>query len=410
MRRITWVLAIMMSFTVLLSACGQKDAASVVKELDEKMDKIVSYAGIGTMTLYSGQQPQVYDVEVWYQDPSYYRIELTNAKKDVKQIVLRNEEGVFVLTPSLKKSFRFQSDWPNNQGQVYLYQTLVNSIVADTNRQFEKEGDSYVFQVAANYQTDSLVKQKIWLNTNDYKPKHVQVQDAEERVVLEMKFNQFEFDKKFDKDAFDMQRNMTASANIDPTVILPEPIKQAAASEDNKDGSQPVATTPENGDGSSTTNMPEQSGAESEGDADINADPADNQNAPSDGSTAPIEQPSDPTMGSFGIIEPAYTPEGVTLEFSEAVPGDENHSVLMRYTGVYNYTIMESRPKDMETSSIPSKTVDLGFTVGQLFGEEQVTLTWMYEGVKYRLTTDANGLPEPEMVKVAQSMIDQPGK
>ena len=32
-------------------------------------------------------------------------------QKDQSQIILRNEEGVFVLTPALNKSFRFQSDW-----------------------------------------------------------------------------------------------------------------------------------------------------------------------------------------------------------------------------------------------------------------------------------------------------------
>lgn len=53
---------------------------------------------------------------------------VNECKKDVTQIVLRNDEGVFVLTPSQNKSFRFQSNWPDNQGQVYLYETLIRSI------------------------------------------------------------------------------------------------------------------------------------------------------------------------------------------------------------------------------------------------------------------------------------------
>ncbi|MGZ9583634.1 LolA family protein [Paenibacillus marinisediminis] len=390
MRRFTWVLTIMMSFAIFMAGCGQKDAASVVKELDQKMNKLESYAGIGTMILYSGQQPLEYQVEVWYQDPSYYRIELTNAKKDVKQIVLRNDEGVFVLTPSLKKSFRFQSDWPDNQGQVYLYQTLVHSILSDNNRQFLKEGDSYIFEVAANYQTDSLVKQKIWLNSSDYKPKHVQVTDAESRVVLEMKFSQFEFDKRFDKDAFDMQRNMSASANIDPAEIMPDPIKQVTESEDAKNNAAPT-TVPEQPEGT-----------------DKKADPADNQNGPADGKDSQGKEQNTMDMGPFGMITPTYTPEGVVLKDNYEVPENENHAVLLRYTGAYNYTIMESRPKEIETGVIWGRGLDLGFTVGQLVGEEQKTLTWMEDGVKYRLTT--NDLPDSEMVKIAQSMVEQPGK
>ncbi len=116
------------------------------------------------MTLNTGTEPQEYSVEVCYMAESYYRIALTNAKKDITQIVLRNDDGVFVLTPHLNKSFRFQSDWPENQGQVYLYQSLVQSILMDNERQFTTDDKSYVFDVAANYQNGSLARQKVWLD------------------------------------------------------------------------------------------------------------------------------------------------------------------------------------------------------------------------------------------------------
>ena len=65
---------------------------------------------------------------------------LQNAKKDQSQIILRNEEGVFVLTPALNKSFRFQSDWPQNSSQAYLYESLVRDILQDKkNLTFEKQ-------------------------------------------------------------------------------------------------------------------------------------------------------------------------------------------------------------------------------------------------------------------------------
>ena len=35
---------------------------------------------------------------------------------------------VRVLTPTLNKSFKFQSDWPYNNSQVYLLQTLLSDI------------------------------------------------------------------------------------------------------------------------------------------------------------------------------------------------------------------------------------------------------------------------------------------
>ncbi|WP_068777566.1 DUF4367 domain-containing protein [Paenibacillus sp. FJAT-26967] len=211
MRRVTWILAIVMSAALLLAGCGKKDAGTVVKDLDHVMGKLDSYQGTGRMVLQTGQEPQEYQVEVWYQEPHYYRISLTNEKKDITQVVLRNDDGVFVLTPHLHKSFRFQSDWPENQGQVYLYQSLVQSIMLDNDRQFTKDGSSYVFDVLANYpNSGQMARQKIWLDQKSLAPQKVEVADASSKVLVKLDFTQFEFGKKLEKDNFDMQRNMTS--------------------------------------------------------------------------------------------------------------------------------------------------------------------------------------------------------
>ena len=131
-RRISFIAVLLLCATAVLAGCGTKDAESVVKDLDKAVNTMGSYHGKGTMILHTGAQPSEYQVDVSYQKPQYYRIELTNAKKDITQIVLRNDEGVFVLTPRLNKVFRFQSDWPANQGQVYLYQTLIQVFCSTT--------------------------------------------------------------------------------------------------------------------------------------------------------------------------------------------------------------------------------------------------------------------------------------
>lgn len=361
MRRITWVLAIIMSVALIMTGCGKKDAASVVKDLNNVADKLESkqgaYQGSGTMTLYTGEQPQEYKVEVWYKNPSYYRISLANVQKDITQIVLRNDEGVFVLTPSLNKSFRFQSDWPDNQGQVYLYQTLVRGIVSDNNRQFVVDGDNYVFEVAANYQSSALVRQKIWLDKKSYAPKQVQVSDSEAKVVVDVKFDNFKFDPEFTKDSFDMQKNMTAGAASEST----------------------VAEVDENGNPVVVPEGQEQSAPQ------VTAE-----------------------LGDFGIIEPGYIPTGVEFKDSNKIESSKDHAVLIRYDGIYQYTIMESRPLDRAVSLAPGSVIDLGFTVGLLSGDEQQTLTWMNEGVEYRITS-AN-LPVSEMMQIAASMEEQSGK
>ncbi|SLK03788.1 Outer membrane lipoprotein-sorting protein [Paenibacillus sp. RU5A] len=386
--------------STLLAACGKKDAAAVVKDLNEVVGEMESYQGVGVMTLHTGDTPQQYKVEVWHQKPSYYRIALTNAKKDVTQIVLRNDEGVFVLTPSQNKSFRFQSNWPDNQGQVYLYETLIRSITGDSTRQFADEKESYVFDVAANYNTHALVRQKIWLNKSDYAPKQVEVSDSNANVVVDVKFDSFKFGTEFEKDAFDMQRNMTAATENGGKVGTDS---GAAPAGEGKETTNPQAATEEG----SASNP---SGTVSDGQTGV-SDNAEQQGSEDPASGKGTEEPTSAEpegTGSFGVIQPTYAPEGVKLKDDQIVEGSGDYSVMLRYEGTYNYTIFEARPQDRAVSLAPSSVVDLGFTLGMLSGDALQTLTWMTDGVEYRITSA--DLPQNEMVQIATSMQEESGK
>jgi len=351
MRKITWLLAVVICLSAFLAGCGgSKSADDVVKELDGKLKEMDGYKAVGAMKLLVGEAPQEYAVEVWYKQPEFYRIELTNKKKDVTQIVLRNDEGVFVLTPHLKKSFRFQSDWPKNQGQVYLYQTLVQGIISDTQRKFtvDKDRDAYVFDVAGNYQNLSFARQKIWLGKSDYAPRHIEISDTSGQMIVEVDFSHFEFGGKFDKQDFDMKRNLTAYSTVS------------------------VATGAQVG--------------EEEGE----------------------KQPSAESQ-SFGVIEPAYVPEEVARigNVTDVKVGDTT-GVLLRYGGKYNFVLVESKPQAQTVSSLNGDIVDLGFTYGVLTGNEQKTLHWTLDGVEYRLSS--GDLPLEEMTAIATSVEDQVGK
>ncbi|RAW19131.1 DUF4367 domain-containing protein [Paenibacillus taichungensis] len=400
MRRISWMLAMVLVLSTLLAACGKKDAAAVVKDLNEVVGEMESYQGAGVMTLHTGDTPQQYKVEVWHQKPSYYRIALTNAKKDVTQIVLRNDEGVFVLTPSQNKSFRFQSNWPDNQGQVYLYETLIRSITGDSTRQFADEKESYVFDVAANYNTHALVRQKIWLNKSDYAPKQVEVSDSNANVVVDVKFDSFKFGTAFEKDAFDMQRNMTAATENGGK---PSADSGAAPAGDGKETTNPQSATEEG----SASNP---SGTVSDGQTGV-SDNAEQQGSEDPASGQGTEEPTSAEpegTGSFGVIQPTYAPEGVKLKDDQIVEGSGDYSVMLRYEGTYNYTIFEARPQDRAVSLAPSRVLDLGFTLGMISGDALQTLTWMSDGVEYRITSA--DLPDNEMIQIATSMQEESGK
>jgi len=350
MRRFAWLVAMVLCAGLILAGCGKKSEEDIVKDLERTIDGMKSYSVEGSMILHSGEKPQEYQFSIWYQKPEFYRIAITNKQKNVTQIVLKNEEGVFVLTPHLQKSFRFRSEWPNDQGQVYLYQSLLRSIVKDGERAMTEDGDSYVFQVKADYNNAALPRQKIWLKRDGYAPVHVELLDENDRAVVTVDFTNFERDKKFDEDSFDMNRNLTSWHMSTLPVMSPLP----AAGE-----------------------LTEQAKAELEAD--------------------------------FGVIYPAYVPEGVVLDDVRELKLGDTDAVMLRYVGErYSYTIVESRPRDAAVFVHETTLLDLGFTMGILSGDELKTLIWLDDGVEFRMTS--NNLSTEEMVKIAQSVQGQVGK
>ncbi|MCA0989492.1 LolA family protein [Guptibacillus algicola] len=218
MKRFSSILLLGVLMMVVLIGCGQKSQQDVVDSLDKKLNEMDSYKVNAKMTLETGDEPQRYDVEVWYQKPSYYRVELKNASKEQSQIILRNDEGVFVLTPALNKSFRFQSDWPENGSQAYLYNTLVQDILNDSAAKFEAKDQDYVFTTNTNYQNKNLSKQSITLNKKDLAPEKVSIMNQDMKPLVNIEFSDMKFNASFDKGAFDMERNMTA-AQLEVPVI-----------------------------------------------------------------------------------------------------------------------------------------------------------------------------------------------
>lgn len=197
---------------IALSACGTKSKDDVVKELAGKAEEIKGYKASAKMTLEMGTEPQVYEIEVWHKDPSYYRVNLKNAQKDQSQMILRNDDGVFVLTPALNKSFRFQSDWPKNSSQAYLYESLVKDIIEDKEAKFTATKNHYVFETKTRYQNNQMLPtQEITLKKSDLSPVSVKVMDTDNNALVKVEFTDVKFNASFDKKDFDMQKNMTGA-------------------------------------------------------------------------------------------------------------------------------------------------------------------------------------------------------
>ncbi len=195
-----------------LAGCGQKSQEDVVKALDAKVESLTGYKAEAKMTLQTGEEAQVYEVEIWHKTPTFYRVNLKNAQKEQSQMILRNEEGVFVLTPALNKSFRFQSDWPQNSSQAYLYESLVKDILDDPEAKFTADKDTYTFETKTNYKNNKMLPaQEIIFNKKDLTPLMVKVMDPDRNPLLIVEFSNMAFNPEFDENAFNVEKNMSGA-------------------------------------------------------------------------------------------------------------------------------------------------------------------------------------------------------
>ncbi|WP_096438473.1 LolA family protein [Alteribacter populi] len=336
-------LLMLAALTMVLAACGEKSQEDVIEALDKNLDDLTGYKATATMTLQTGKEPQSYEVDVWYQYPTYYRVALSNAESDQSQIILRNDEGVFVLTPALNKSFRFQSDWPENNSQVYLYESLINDILMDPERSFTATDDHYVFQTNTNYTNKNLNQQEVMLDKKELTPTSVKIMDVDLEVLVEVDFKDFELNASFDEADFDMDRNMT-EARLDSGV--------------------PTMTEETEGE--------DQSGED-----------------------------------AFTVFFPMYEPQGTAFEESRELETENGKRVILSYEGEQPFTLVQQQSQVLEASTpvhvSQGSPVDLGFTYGAISKEgETTTVSWSYEGTDFFLASQH--LDDEEMMSIARSV------
>lgn len=219
LKKLSVVFAVVISIVFLLSACGGKSQESVMKKMDKQLEKMEGYKTKAEMKMNTGQEEQVYQIDVWHKKKDFYRVALSNDMDENKdQIILKNEDGVFVLTPALEKSFKFQTEWPENSSQSYLYQSLVKDIHEDDEAAFQVTDNHYVFTTKTNYQSNNnLPYQEIYVDKKNYTPVLVKVLDKDKQSVVEVSFEQFQLDPEFKEKDFVLKENMNKSVADVPT-------------------------------------------------------------------------------------------------------------------------------------------------------------------------------------------------
>lgn len=174
-----FALVVMMIFQV--ASCKKKKP--VESTFPEIVNKLTSYKLTGRLESTFPSGTKECNVTTYYRSPGEYRVEIQNPNVTETQIMVKNTNGVFVIIPSINKTFKVNSNWPSNISYPYLLHSLSNDIVGDSNLTTTKEGSNTIVELKAKlFNDDEQTTQKIIFDENNL-PKEVLTYDQNKNLL-----------------------------------------------------------------------------------------------------------------------------------------------------------------------------------------------------------------------------------
>lgn len=336
---------------LILTGCGSYKLEDAVNDFTKSVENSKSYKLNGTMEISSGEELFTYNIDAYFLKDDFYKVVLVNQTNNHEQVILKNKEGLYVVTPSLNKSFKFDSVWPENSSQAYLLQNLVTDIKSDNEKTLEKNEKGYVIKSKVNYpNNEELVYQKIYFD-KDMNITGVEVYNKEDIIKIKVTFKSVNMKAKLKEDDFVLDDLIDTNTKTD---------------DKNTDNTKCTGS-----------NCPEQKKCEG--------------------------KDCDKTTGSLGsIIYPLYIPMNTHLKSSETVETAGGDRVILTFSGEKNFVLVEETSKvsnEFEVIPVFGDPLMLDKTIAALSSN---SISWNAENVSYYLVS--SDLSSSEMVNVAKSL------
>ena len=342
MKKFIFYVGFIFLFSFFLIGCGTDNSKDILKRLNSKFNNANSYYVNGVMEIFNNEDTYTYNVDVSYKKDNYYKVSLVNTLNNHEQVILRNDNGVYVVTPSLNKSFKFQSDWPYNNSQIYLLNSIIDDLSSDDKLLFKNDNKGYVFTSSVNYPNNkSLMKQNVYvddkLNINK-----VEVTDKNNKVQISMKFDKVKLNKDFDKDYFELSNLIKINNNTD-----------GKEKEKNDNNDEDEKTTKE---------------------------------------TATIKD----------VIYPMYLPSNTSLANKEIIDTDDGQRLILTFDGDNPFVLIEETVSYQKDGLVIPVNGDLDFLTDVIGVVSDNSLTWESNGTSYYLVSDT--METSELIDIAKSI------
>ncbi len=338
---------------LMLTGCGEKDLEDVVNSFANSVENSKSYKLNGTMEISSGEEIFTYSIDTYFMKDDYYKVVLVNQTNNHEQIILKNPDGLYVVTPSLNKSFKFDSVWPENSSQAYILGNLLDDIKNDPEATLETTDSNYIVKSTVDYpNNEELEYQKIYFDM-DMNISKVEVYNEEDVVKIKVNFKSVDMKAKLSEDDF----------------VLDDLIDTESSDETSEQNSECDTSACETS-------------------TDENCENTD------------CEEQTNATLEN--IIYPLYIPSNTYLSSSETITTDTGERVILTFSGDKNFVIVEetvSTNNEFEIIPVFGDPLMLNESIGALSSN---SISWDSNNISYYLVS--SDLSTEEMVSVALSL------
>lgn len=325
---------------LLLTGCGKVDKDKLIEEFKDKVESSKAYTVDSKMEIYNAEDTFTYDIKVYYMDDDYFKVDMVNTLSNHEQMILRNNGEVYVITPSLNKSYKFVSEWPYNSSQSYILNTLVKDINDASEVKFMEEESGYSLNVPVVYPNNSNFKYEKLFFDKDMNLKNVCVYDSDDIMMIKVTFNKIDYKANLKESDFDVDKMID---------------ENCCNTEDEKNGDKV-----ENGDESKQTSALED------------------------------------------IIYPLYVPANTYLKGKETINTEDGERVILTFNGEKNFVLIEEASKvkeEFEIVPVYGDPLMLSNTIGALSNN---SLSWTSNKIDYYLAS--NDLSTDEILTIADSL------
>ena len=345
------VIILLLGLLFCTTGCGKKEAKDIIKDLTAKVNDTKSYTLKGNMEIYAEEETFTYSIEADYLKDNYYKVSMVNQTNNHEQIILRNQDAVYVITPSLNKSFKFQSEWPNNSSQAYLLGSILKDVNNDPESSTEEKDGMIIIRSVINYPNNPELKYQKLTIDNENNIKKNEIYDEKDKLKMKVVFTSIDYKASLKESDFKLENYIQESSDSQQ-----EPLKENC-----KD----------------TETCKEEEKCEKE---------------PCTEETGAIEN----------ILYPLYIPSNTYLSKSDKVSTDVGERVILTFGGDKSFVLIEEKATysdEFEIIPVYGDPLIVNDTIGALGTN---SLSWTKDNINYYLA--GNELSSKELLEIGQSI------